>query len=282
MAKYKNRNKHKAPINVKRTPTTQINEPKSESLTTTNKRMDYSTKLALIALIISIITGVFGIFGGIPGIKQLFFSQPNIKIDGFLPVAVYDQGYNEESQFPKFSFKGVLKVSNPNSYDISLNEMKLYGVVKDTQGIKFDNGKPVFYELNLPGMIDTGETVVKGYGTTYLKFNFGHLSNDEQPGTYRGIGSGGQATEIGKPDFQVFLPNYALLFKPNKFRLPYEFVDEISSGKLNFAVNFNSQLVKIPTNSILYLHRFSLDEWSNNERVVNFYNKAITLKNSTY
>jgi len=43
--------------------------------------------LSKIAIFASIIAAIIGIFGGVLGIKDLFFSKPNIEVVGFLPIA---------------------------------------------------------------------------------------------------------------------------------------------------------------------------------------------------
>ena len=82
--------------------------------------MDISTKISIGALVVAILTGIFGAFGGIPGIKSLFFSKPRLKIEGFMPAIIYDEGNTKESMYPKFTLKGMIKVSNPNNFGYTL------------------------------------------------------------------------------------------------------------------------------------------------------------------
>lgn len=134
--------------------------------------MDTSSPISIIAIIVSIIAGIIGIFGGVPGIKSTFFNKPAAKIQGLMPVIVYDGGHNRDKLYPMFSLKGVLKIANPNNYDISINEMKLYGLTQDSSGKYKYQGKPLFYKLNVPGTLDTKDDIVKAYGSAYLKFHF--------------------------------------------------------------------------------------------------------------
>lgn len=250
-----------------------IKETKYNKSKISNPEMEYSTKLAAIALFISVITGLFGIFGGIPGIKSTFFSKPSLEVDGFMPIVVFDEGNSLRSQFPKFSLKGFLKVSNLNNYDISLSEMKLYGISRDTIGYKFDNGKTLIYGLSVPGIIDSDATIVRAYDTAYLKFNFAHFENTESIGAMKGPLNAGQTMEKDKADFQIFRPTYAQLFKHNQSRQPHHLVDEIAKDELNFAITFNNELIKIPSVKILDLYHCSQDEWVNNGgSIVSIYN----------
>jgi hypothetical protein len=251
-----------------------IDTKPSTKLSKENKTRDTATKIAIISLIIS----AFGIFGGVPGIISTFFSKPSLVIDGVMPTVVFDKGYSLDSEFPKFSLKALIKISNPNSYDISLNEMQLYGISRDTAGLKFPNGKTVIYEINVLGANDTGENIVKAYGTTYLKFKLAYFKNDEPRGAMTGPMSGSAAAILDKPDFKIFIPNYGQLFKNNQFRKPYDLVDELSNDELNFAINFNGKLMKVPSNLVLGLHHCSTEEWDNNTNLTNIFNAKKALK----
>ena len=88
--------------------------------------------MAEVALVISTIAAIFGIFGGIPGIRTTFYNRPNLEIQGFMPAVVFDEGFDLQGQYPKFSLKGLLRVANPNDHDISMSEMKLYGITRAT------------------------------------------------------------------------------------------------------------------------------------------------------
>ncbi len=241
--------------------------------------MDTPYLLSIIAIIVSIIAGIIGIFGGVPGIKSTFFNKPAIEIYGLMPVVVYDEGYDRDKQYPKFSLKGVLKISNPRSYDLSINEMKLYGLTQDSSGKYKYKGKPLFYKLNIPGTLETREDIVKAYGSSYLKFNFAHFENTEEPGVMRSPMAGGVSDELGSLLFHIYVPSFNQLFKFNEKRVPYELVAEVEKDKLNFAVILNNELIKIKPQLITQLVSFSKEEWANDEKVISIFNATKSLKN---
>src|SRR3989304_6624622 len=144
-------------------------------------------ELSKIALIVSVITGIIGIFGGAPGIKALIFSKPSIEIIGFMPVVVFDGGNSEDTTYPQFSLKGLLKLANPNNFDVSINEIKIYGRSQDSSGkYKFPGNKPILYEMNLFGTVEKGEDIIKAHGSSFLRFHIAHFENKEEPGIMHG------------------------------------------------------------------------------------------------
>ena len=159
--------------------------------------MDLPTKISIAALIISVLTGIFGAFGGIPGIRDVFFSKPTLAIEAFMPSVVYDAGNNKDTIYPKFALKGVLKISNTNKFDINLAEMKLYGRTKDSSEKYNYKGKPLFYELNVAGLVEPGSGIIKAYSSGLLKFSFAHFDNDQEPGVMYAPMKGGYSNELG-------------------------------------------------------------------------------------
>jgi len=243
--------------------------------------MDVSS-LAMIALIVSIIAGIIGIFGGVPGIKSLFFSKPSLEIQGFMPVIVFDKDYDLEKEYPKFSLKGILKVYNPNNYDISIIEMKIYGMTQDSSGkYKFPGNKPIIYKMNIPGTLDSGEDIVKAYRSSFLKFHFAHFENTQEPGIMHAPMKSEYSKELGHPVFHIYLPSYNQLFKHNKMRRPYSLVDEVAKSKLYFAFIFNNELIKIAPSLILNLCHCQNEDWERNEHLISIYNANKNMKVET-
>ncbi|HUT70173.1 MAG TPA: hypothetical protein VMW89_05810 [Desulfatiglandales bacterium] len=239
--------------------------------------MDISTKISIGALVVATLTGILGAFGGIPGIKSLFFSKPRLKIEGFMPAVVYDEGNTKESMYPKFTLKGMIKVSNPNNFDININEIKLYGRTQDSSGKYKHKGNPLFYELSVPGLFESGSDIVKAYSSAFLRCNFTHFENDQEPGVMHAPMKGGYSEEVGSLLFHIYVPSYNQLFKFNERRVPYELVGEAYNGKLNFAVVFNNELIKLNPKLITTLVAFSKDEWENNETVIKIFNATTSL-----
>ncbi len=231
--------------------------------------------LSYVAIIVAIIAGIFGIFGGIPGIKTLFFSKPSLKIIGFMPAVVFDPGYNLDSTNPKFSLKGIIKITNPNSYDITIREMKLYGRSTDTSG-KYKQGgnKPLVYELNVVGTLDSEEDLIKAYSSAYLKFNFAYFKNTEPPGVMKAPMKGSGSAEKGELVFYIYLPSFNQLFKYNNRRAPYQMVDEVAQGQLIFSAIFNNELLKVNKESLYTLRSFQKNEWENDSHIINMFNAA--------
>src|SRR3972149_12219321 len=159
--------------------------------------MDIPTKISIAALIVSILTGIFGAFGGVPGIRDVFFSKPKLIIETFMPSVIYDAGNTKDTVYPKFTLKGVLKVSNPNKFDINLTEIKLYGRTQDSSGKYKSQGKPLFYELNVAGLIEPGNGIIKAYSNSLLKFSFAHFDHDQEPGVMYAPMKGGYSNELG-------------------------------------------------------------------------------------
>jgi len=239
--------------------------------------MDLSTKISIGALAVSIITGALGAFGGIPGINSLFFSKPKILIENFMPVIVYDNENTKETIYPKFTFKGVIKVSNPNNFDINLSELKIYGRTKDTSEKFKYQGNPLFYELNISGLFEPGNTIIKAYSSNYLKCSFAHFENDRDPGVMHAPMAGGYSEEVGSLLFRIFIPDYNQLFKFNERRVPHELVAEAYDGRLTFALVFNNELIKINNNAVKTLIPFNKNEWENNETVIKIFNATADL-----
>lgn len=239
--------------------------------------MDLSTKISIWALVVSVLTGVFGAFGGVPGIKQLFFNKPRLTVEALMPVVVYDEGNGRETTYPKFTLKGVLKVSNPNNFDVNLSEIKLYGRTEDSSGKYKYQGKPLYYELNVPGVFETGNGIVKAYGTSLLKANFTKFENDQDPGVMHGPMKGGYSEEAGSLLFHIYLPSYNQLFKFNEKRVPSEVVPEAYNGKLNFALSFDNELIKVHPKKTTTLVSFTKEEWENSDRVLSIYNATTNL-----
>ena len=229
--------------------------------------------LSKIALIVSVIAALIGIFGGVPGIKDLFFSKPNIEIIGFMPVVVFDDGNNSDTQYPKFSLKGVLKLSNPNDFDVNINEIKIYGRSQDSSGqYKFPGNKPILYEMNLVGTVEKGEDIVKSHGSAFLRFNIAHFENTDKPGIMRAPMKAVGNSELGHPIFHIYVPSFNQLFKFNSRRVPFELVEHVQKGELNIAVVFNNELVKIKPNIIFSLHQILSNEWDNQQALIQIFN----------
>jgi hypothetical protein len=191
----------------------------------------------------------------------LFFSEPILKVEGFMPVVVFDDENTRESLYPKFTLKGVLRVFNPNSFDVSLNEIKLYGRTQDSSRKYQYKGKPLFYDLNVPGVFESGTGIVKAYASALVKCSIAHFDNDQDPGVMYGPMKGGYSEEVGSLLFHIYLPSFNQLFKFNNRRVPYELVGEVYSGRLNIALVFNNELLKIDPKLITTLVSFSKAEW---------------------
>ena len=230
-------------------------------------------ELSKIAIIVSVIAALIGIFGGVPGIKELFFSKPSIEVIGFLPVVVFDTGNSKETTYPQFSLKGLLKIANPNNFDVSINEIKIYGRSQDSSGkYKFPGNKPILYELNLVGTVDKGEDIIKAHGSSFLRFHIAHFENKEDPGVMHAPMKAVGNPELGHPIFHIYIPSFNQLFKFNDRRVPYELVEHVDNGELNIAVNFNNELVKINPKNILHLHQITNNEWDNKESLIQVFN----------
>ncbi len=248
---------------------------KKEIETQSNKD---SPRLAKIALIVSMVAGFLGIFGGVPGIKTIFFNSPSIEIQGLMPTVVFDEGYDLQKDDPKFSLKGLLKVSNPNDHDISISEMKLYGITRATSGYHWPNsGQPLVYRLNVAGVLDSKEDVIKARATGYLRFQFAHFENTEEKGIMHPPMSA-QGTDGGNPVFYIYTPTYDEIFKYNESRRPYEVVDELGKNELYFAVTFNNELIKIAPAQLLNLQHLSKEQWEKDETRTNTFNAAREMK----
>ena len=239
--------------------------------------MDRPTKISLAALIIAVLTGIFGAFGGIPGIRDVFFSEPKLVIEAFMPSVVYDAGNTKDTIHPKFTLKGVLKVLNTNNFDINLAEMKSYGMTKDSSGKNSYKGKPVFYELNVAGLVEPGGGVIKAYSSGLVKFSFAHFDNDRGPNIMNTPMKGGYSDELGSLLFHIYLPSFNQMFNYNNNRVPYELVPETKNGQLSFAVSFNNELIKINPKQITSLVSFTKDEWEDNDRVSSLLNATANL-----
>lgn len=235
--------------------------------------MEESKKLATIAIVVSIIAGLIGVFGGVPGIKQVFFSKPAISFSGFLPVIVFDEGSSLDTKYPKFSLNGFLKVNNPNSFDISVTEIRIYGRTIDSSGkYKFPGNKPLIYELNLLGSAEEGEGIVKGYGTSFIRFKIVQLDNKQGPGEMLTPMKSGRDPEIGQIVFTIFYPSFNQLFKWNERRVPRQFVEQVKTGELTFSVGFNSELISIAPKNIFQLHHCSESDWEQNKGLIQVFN----------
>jgi hypothetical protein len=241
--------------------------------------VDLATKISIWALVVSILTGIFGAMGGVPGIKAVFFSKPKLTIEGFMPIVVYDEGNSRDTKYPKFNLKGVLRVTNPNGFDVNLNEIKLYGRTQDSSGKYHYQGKPLYYELNVAGVFDTGSTIVKAYSSKLVKCNFARFENDQEPGVMHGqLGlKAGYSKEVDSLLFHIFLPSYNQLFKYNDHRVPFELVPEAYDGHLSFALVFNNELINIAPNRITKLVSSSKEEWENGEHIAKLYNATVNL-----
>jgi hypothetical protein len=239
--------------------------------------MDLPTKISIAALIVSILAGIFGALGGIPGIRDVFFSKPRLIVEAFMPSIVYDAGNTKDTVYPKFTLKGVLKVSNPNKFDINLTEIKLYGRTQDSSGKYKYQGKPLFYELNVAGLVEPGSGIIKAYSNGLLKFSFAHFDNDQKPGVMYAPMKGGYSDELGSLLFHIYLPSYNQLFKFNNNRVPYELVPESRDGRLSFAFSFNNELIKINPKKLTSLVSFTKDEWENNDKVASLFNATAGL-----
>lgn len=241
--------------------------------------MDTSTKISMWALGVSIITGVLGAFGGVPGIKALFFSKPKLVIEGFMPVVVYDDGNTRDSKYPKFTLMGVLKVENPNNFDVNLNEIKMYGTTQDSSGKHKYRGNPLYYQLNVAGVFEAGNGIVKAYSSELLKCNFGRFENEQEPGVmYGGLGlKAKHSKELGSLLFHIYQPSFNQLFSYNENRVPFDLVPEAYSGKLSFAVAFNNELITVRPDKLRKLVSITKQEWANNEHIAKLYNATSNL-----
>jgi len=229
--------------------------------------------LSKIAIFVSIIAAIIGIFGGVPGIKDLFFSKPNIEVVGFLPVTVFDKGNSKDTTYPQFSLNALLKIANPNDFDVTVNEIKIYGRSQDSSGkYKFPGNKPILYELNLVGTVEEGEDLIKAHGSSFLRFHIAHFENKEAPGIMHAPMKAVGDPELGHPIFHIYFPSFNQLFKFNERRVPYELVDQVYNGELHIAVIFNNELLKINPKNILHLHQILNDEWDDKESLIQIYN----------
>ncbi len=235
--------------------------------------------LSKIAITVSIIAALIGIFGGIPGIKKLFFSKPKIEIIGFMPAAVFDDGNNKETTYPKFSLTGFVKLANPNDFDVSINEIKIYGRSQDSSGkYKFPGDKPILYEMNLVGTVEKGKDIIRAHGSSFLRFHIAHFDNKLDPGVMHGgpfkaVGDPG----LGHPIFHIYKPAFNQLFKYNDRRVPYELVDHVSKGLLHFAIVFNNELVIIKPSLIFSLQQSTIGDWNSQEKMIVLFNGLLNL-----
>ena len=179
--------------------------------------------LSKIAIFVSIIAALIGIFGGVPGILKLFFDKPKIEIIGFMPVAVFDEGSNKDTTYPKFTLRSFVKIANPNNFDVSINELKIYGRSQDSSGkFKFPGNKPILYEMNLVGTVEKGEDIIKARGTSFLRFHIAHFENELEPGVmHGGPFKAVPDPELGHHIFHIYKPAFNQLFKFNDRRVPY-------------------------------------------------------------
>jgi len=235
--------------------------------------------LSKIAIIVSIVAALIGIFGGVPGIKKLFFDKPKIEILGFMPVVVFDEGNNKDTKFPKFNLTGFVKIANPNDFDVSINELKIYGRSQDSSGkYKFPGNKPILYEMNIVGTVEKGEDIIKAHGTSFLRFHIAHFENDREPGIMHGPMKAVPDPELGHHLFHIYSPDFNQLFKFNDRRVPYELVEQVGEGLLHFAILFNNELVHVDKNLIFHLQQTTQEEWKNQEKMVPLFNGISNLK----
>jgi len=232
---------------------------------------------ANLSLVLSVLATIIGIFGGVPGINQTFFSKPRIIADAFLPVVIFDDGYEIRSKFPKFWLAGLVRIHNPGDKDILVTEMRLDGRTQDTSGkYKFPDGKPLLYELHVTGTIDEKDTVIKSHSSAVLRSRFSHFENTEEPGVMHGPMMGGHSVELDQVIFTIYIPSFNQLFKYNEDRIPSVLVDKSSNANLTFSVLFNNELLNIK--ELLDLHHFSKKEWEDKEHLIRQYNAAVSLK----
>lgn len=238
--------------------------------------MKYDNFRSSLAIWVSILAAIIGVFGGVPGINKLFFFKPAVIVHGFMPLIVFDPGYDKNSKYPKFSLKGLAKISNPNENDIIIREMKLYGKSQDSSGkYKFPGNKPIIYNLNIVGVAEPKE-VIKAFGYAYLIFNFSHFDNNQEPGIMLSPLIAEGSEELGHPIFHIFTPSFNQLFEYNEKRIPLSLVKEVSRGDLCFAVIFNNELIKIEPKDIIPLENFS---YYVQEDAINIFNKLNEMKN---
>ena len=201
--------------------------------------------------------------------QQMFraATNPQITLETFMPLAVFDDGYNRDSIHPKFSLKGFLAVQNPNTYDVSISEMRLYGRSSDTSG-KYKT--PINYDLNIAGVLDSKEEdLVKARSGKIMRFHFAHFDNDTEPGIMK-TPMAGRGDKEGLL-FSITNPSFNQLFKYNQRRTPYQLVDEIKNSQLFFAVVFNNQLHKLDQNRITDLQACSRSEWEDREKALQLF-----------
>jgi hypothetical protein len=236
--------------------------------------------LGKIAIIVSIIAALIGIFGGVPGIKKLFFDKPKIEIIGFMPVAVFDEASNRDTTYPKFSLKGFVKIANPNDFDVSINELKIYGRSQDSSGkYKFPGNKPIIYEMKLVGTVEEGEDIIKAHGTSFLRFHIAHFENELDPGVmHGGPFKAVPDPKLGHHIFHIYKPTFNQLFKFNDRRVPFELVEQVDKGLLHFAILFNNELIPVDTNLIYNLQQTNQEDWKNQEKMVPLFNGISNLK----
>ncbi len=190
-----------------------------------------------------------------------------------MPVVVFDEGNNKDTTYPQFSFKGLLKLANPNNFDISINEIKIYGRTQDSSGkYKFPGNKPILYEMNLVGTVEKGEDVIKAHGSSFLRFYIAHFENKEEPGVMHSPMKAQGDLKLGHPIFHIFNPSFNQLFKYNQPRVPQQLVDNVSKGELHIAIIFNNELVEIKPLNIFSLHQTLKNEWDNIENLINEFN----------
>jgi hypothetical protein len=231
--------------------------------------MDIPTKVNW-ALVVSVVTGLFGAFGGVPGIKGLFFSKPKVVLGHFVPVIVYDAGYSQESQFPKFQLNGVVRISNPNRFDITISEMKMYGRTKDSSGKWHKDGKPILYDLRLPCVVEPS-VIIRALASELVRFSVAHFENDQEPGIMYGPLTGGASPE-GNLVFVIYRPSLNQLFRYNSRRVPNELVPEAYDGSLTVAVALNNELVRVDRKRVTGLASLTPVEWGSAQAVASTYN----------
>lgn len=242
-------------------------------------RANSNTIIAILALIIAL-------FGGAKGIKELFFSNPKIEIEAFMPVVLWDAGFNLESKHPSFLFGGLVKIRNPENYDVSISEMRIYGISRDTSGrdssVMTFLGQPNYthiYKLDITGLIYKN-SIIKSYKSDFLQFKFHYFNTEMEPTLKMLPYKSSHSEEYGQPIDSVIVPTYNNLFKFNEKHSPEYLVDEVKNGELIFAVYFNGNLVKIPPKSILPIFHCDKSIWEDTTKIFKAYSFRIAEERS--
>lgn len=236
---------------------------------------------ANLAIFISILALITSIFGAAKGIKELFFSNPKIEIEAFMPVVVWDDGFNLESKYPSFLFGGLVKIRNPDNFDVSISEMRIYGISRDTSGrdasVLTSLGQPNYthiYKLDITGLIYKN-SIIKSYKSDFLQFKIAYFNTDMEP-TFKMLPyKSSHSDEYGQPIEYVIVPMYNNLFKFNDKHSPEYLVDEILKGELIFAIYFNGNLIKIPPKSILPIFHCDKSIWEDTSKISKAYSFRI-------